>query len=293
MDTQFGNWLMGFIDAEGCFTICRHKNGNFYCGFGLKLRADDFDVLNYIQKKTGIGKIENDKRNNKNDQLRWGIRNKSDAKKLCDIISMFGLRSKKQYDFEIWKNAVDYWHSAFPNNVIYEERHKTMLVFKEEIQNVKKFTSQRPGIQLINDNNFYDWFAGFTDGEGYIGMQITNWGNFAWRFEVSQRTDDGGLIAQINEFLNLGKIMQRTSYANPYSTLRVQKIQDCIKICNILENRMHSKKMRDLIIWKKSLDEKIKTNPSNLILGEFKKQLHEVKTYFSNTMQHEQNSISR
>jgi hypothetical protein len=59
LDDSFGNWLAGFVDAEGCFSICKnHVNSNSHVArFTLSLRDDDVETLHCIVRTTGLGNV--------------------------------------------------------------------------------------------------------------------------------------------------------------------------------------------------------------------------------------------
>jgi hypothetical protein len=59
MDAAFGNWLAGFIDGEGSFTIqsARADMPQFYTRFQIRLRADDRPILEEIRAQLGVGAL--------------------------------------------------------------------------------------------------------------------------------------------------------------------------------------------------------------------------------------------
>ncbi len=44
-DRDFGNWLAGFVDGEGCFYFKRVNQTNLVPAFAIKVRADDPSIL--------------------------------------------------------------------------------------------------------------------------------------------------------------------------------------------------------------------------------------------------------
>ena len=111
MTDEFGYWFSGLVDGEATFTIRQHtRHPNYECSFAISLRDDDFDVLDVVHQTTGIGKLFSVKGyRTTNPQTRWLVRKKSDCLQLVDILDRYPLRTKKQNDFRIWREAVLLW----------------------------------------------------------------------------------------------------------------------------------------------------------------------------------------
>lgn len=116
VDSQFGNWLAGFIDGEGCFFIAavkRHRNdGTHYYTyrpiFTLTLRHDDAPIIEEIIGITGLGGSHYYQPTGPGQRvIRWAVQSKPDTQELCSILTTFRLRAKKQQDFLVWKKAVE------------------------------------------------------------------------------------------------------------------------------------------------------------------------------------------
>lgn len=251
---EFGHWLMGFIDAEGCFRIKQHINKNFHCHFGLKLRDDDKEIIHLIHKKTKLGKIRYLKADKgKNPGVKWEIEKKSDCILFVNLIDSFGLRSKKQQDYKIWKMAVKYWNNNFDNTNKrrIKNRHAIMLKMKNDLQVVKKYDKFRKDIKLKADIGFNFWLSGFSDGEGCFSISKNNWGNYVCEFGIGQRNDDGNLLPKISRILGYGSIHNRYSpgLVQRQRLFRIRKKMDCMKIIDVLKNNLRTKKKRDFKIW--------------------------------------------
>jgi hypothetical protein len=113
LDEGFLNWLAGFIDGEGCFTINRsHHNGrgpmSLNCRFRLHLRDDDAEIIEEIRNRLGFGKVlRSNTRGNRNPSIGFYTHSIGDCKKLRDILLKCPLRAKKARDFKIWSLALD------------------------------------------------------------------------------------------------------------------------------------------------------------------------------------------
>lgn len=107
---DFGHWLAGFIDGEGCFYF--HRSGAAFAPpqFQLKLRDDDRAILEECVERTGLGRIVIHKRKGRsNPQVAWSIIKRADCVALVAILDRFPLRAKKSRDFAIWRQAVELW----------------------------------------------------------------------------------------------------------------------------------------------------------------------------------------
>jgi hypothetical protein len=113
---DFGHWLAGFIDGEGCFIVARaHKRTNFMCRFQLTLRGDDAAILREIRAATGIGQLRtaHDKRKYVGNLcVVWQLQARADCLRLVELLDRFPLRAKKARDYAIWRRAVVVWGTA-------------------------------------------------------------------------------------------------------------------------------------------------------------------------------------
>lgn len=113
IDRDFGNWLAGFIDGEGCFSILNSSYQRAWsCRFAIKLRLDDEPILRECQQRLGIGTIqyEGEDDHGGKPKARWSVHTKGDALKLIEVLDEHPLRAKKARDYVIWREAVVEWH---------------------------------------------------------------------------------------------------------------------------------------------------------------------------------------
>jgi hypothetical protein len=106
-----GAWIAGFVAGEGCFIVS--KTGGI--SFGISLRADDADVLESIRQIMGlpfpISVYSNASRRAQGqragDEVRLYCRNRQVCRaRIIPFFDRFPIRSKKQLDFLIFKEAV-------------------------------------------------------------------------------------------------------------------------------------------------------------------------------------------
>lgn len=113
MDDAFGNWLAGFIDGEGCFTVEITNKRRPCVRFNILVRNDDAAVITEIHRRTGIGKlIFRPARYYKNrvkhalPQIVWRVQRRDECMALVDVLDRYPLRAKKARDYAIWREAV-------------------------------------------------------------------------------------------------------------------------------------------------------------------------------------------
>lgn len=109
MDDGFGHWFAGFTDGEGCFFI-----GNGAAAlprFSLGLRADDWQVLEYVRTQLRIGTVRRRQSapsatRNQKPEARFEVFRAADQMVLLDVFTRYPLRAKKRHQFEAWSVAV-------------------------------------------------------------------------------------------------------------------------------------------------------------------------------------------
>ena len=111
MDTNFGNYIAGLIDGEGCFAINKHTQHKhlaamYYPRFTIHLRADDTPILLQIQKFLSVGKIYFHNNIERNPMVSYQIDNVKDLMKLIEVLDVCPLRAKKAREYAIWRTCV-------------------------------------------------------------------------------------------------------------------------------------------------------------------------------------------
>lgn len=107
----FGDWFAGFSDGEGCLDLQHYVQNECWTGaasFRLKIRFDDFPILNQIRNFLGKGSISRIERDGKNNPrahfLVTGCQNLADF--VIPVLEKYPLRAKKKRDFVLWKEGV-------------------------------------------------------------------------------------------------------------------------------------------------------------------------------------------
>lgn len=110
--SDFGHYLAGLTDGEGCFVIAPNALNAFKCQFLIHLRADDKPLLEWLREQSGLGNLYRGRREKiGGDQpsWRWDVSRRRECLQLVALFEQFPLRSKKARDFALWAQAVRAW----------------------------------------------------------------------------------------------------------------------------------------------------------------------------------------
>jgi hypothetical protein len=115
MDRDFGNWLAGFIDGEGCFCVRTTRVEGYVLDFSIRVRDDERSTLDTIVVETGIGRVRAGRgRRNLQGYIShplaiWAVDTKADCRALANLLTVHPLRAKKRRDFVEWSTALTAW----------------------------------------------------------------------------------------------------------------------------------------------------------------------------------------
>ena len=112
--------LASLADGEGHFAISKQNNGGFRCAFQVKMRHDDDFFLKKFQRVFG-GTLHYTEATRKDGhkrqpQVMWAVATKRGCLDLILIFDAFPLWSKKEHDYEIWREAVIEWEMHSPGD---------------------------------------------------------------------------------------------------------------------------------------------------------------------------------
>ncbi len=120
---DFGHWLSGFVDGEGCFRLrlARHNSNNPrptpVIEFVIKMRADELPILRTIQSYFGCGRMYGQVRDgdtpNANPTQAYKVITAATAHYfVVPHFDRYPLRAKKAGAFPIWRRGVELVHIA-------------------------------------------------------------------------------------------------------------------------------------------------------------------------------------
>jgi|SRR6186713_226587 len=103
--SQFLNWLVGFVDAEGSFILLPNYSGTSVSfRFTIVLHVDDIEILHKIEKTLGVGCVRKDKIRNSAD---FSVYKFEDILRvIIPIFQKFPLQTTKFLDYICFYEAV-------------------------------------------------------------------------------------------------------------------------------------------------------------------------------------------
>lgn len=113
-------------------------------------------------------------------------------------------------------------------------------------------------------DDFGNWFAGFTDGEGCFGIFNRNCENPRTNcvFTINLRVDDRPILEEIRNMLKIGTIHNKppricdTHTTQAQSRFQVHAITECAELVKVFEKYpLRAKKQKDFLIWKQAVAE--------------------------------------
>lgn len=141
-DDQFWSWLAGFSDGEACFALrfSGAKWKSYHPDFIIGLRADDWRILDAIQRRTDIGYTRSvPRRDGDNPQIAWHVTGLADSQALAVGFRLgCGLFAKKRRDFELWAEAVELI-IAFGGGIVRSAATERLGQIKRELHHIKEY----------------------------------------------------------------------------------------------------------------------------------------------------------
>lgn len=109
----------------------------------------------------------------------------------------------------------------------------------------------------VNNNNdnldeeFIEWFRGFTDAEGCFYIKLHKGTQYSFRFIIVLHIDDTKALEYIQKTLGIGTVVQNKNVV----TFTVVKQMDILKIINIFDkNPLNSNKQLNFLAFKKAFE---------------------------------------
>ena len=187
---EFWEWLCGLTDGEANFYI-RRRSGDtpvysFKYSFGV--HVDDKDMLIFIQKTLGIGKVST-----YGSVSKYEVYDLKGTAKIIDIFTKYPfLNSTKLLNFLDYKKAFE----------LYRSSKKISKEVDQEIANLKNgMNKQRTNIQMPESYKPIitpNWLLGFIEGEGSFSVVR----GYGLTFSINQSSKDNALMVAIKNYLN-------------------------------------------------------------------------------------------
>jgi len=263
------NWITGFVDAEGCFSviieILDKNKWRVRTSFEINLHIKDVDILYKIQSFFGVGNVY------LRVEKKIAVYRVSNIEYLRDTIiphfNNYPLITQKSIDFNLWCKVIQ---------IILNKEHLnnkgflTILSYYASINRgiSKKVLKYYPNIKPVirssvilpkNLNPF--WVSGFVSGDGGFSIIIRPSESYilkqqvSCRLQITQHIRDIELMNLFSKFFNCGSVYvrlnssQRCDFVVQDIKLLLNKIIPHFDLYPIL-----NLKYKDYICFKKVLD---------------------------------------
>lgn len=150
-----GDYVAGFIDGEGCFTIVisKHKTKKLKVDarlhFQIELRDDDSEILHYIRDTLGCGRLYHlsYERYGWKPHTKFQISPIKDlSDKLIPFLTRYPLRAKKRHSFLLFQKAV---------KIVLAKEHLTeegILKLREIRSKMNKYSKKYQASARVREN---------------------------------------------------------------------------------------------------------------------------------------------
>ena len=249
---NFYQWLVGFTDGDGSFTIYRQisKTGQPMWSFFYKINQSNYNlrVLYYIKKELGYGSVQVENNRNMAD---FRIRDKDIIKKVIfPIFDKYPLLTSKYFNYMKFKKAYEIYTNSEISN---EEKDELLLKLKNKVLPINYISPvwQKVNNEIKNTNDAKIimskfWLIGFTEAKGsfYLVQKETSW--LVHAFEITQKLD---LIVLSSIAHILGISVKKKK---KYDTVVTTNSRAILNIINYFKNSMKGMKALEYRIWSQS-----------------------------------------
>jgi LAGLIDADG endonuclease len=143
MKNDFGHWLAGFADGEGCFSVSVYyphsSSVQITPSFIIQLRADDRPILTEIQREIGVGTVYRvNLTGNRGTNYKLIVQGWRQCLQIVNLFDRFPLRAKKARDFEVWREIVIYMSKTGQRNGAGVRDIRPILRWKKKMERQRR-----------------------------------------------------------------------------------------------------------------------------------------------------------
>lgn len=246
------NWVTGFVDAEGSFSMSIFKSKTAAIGwtiepcFIITLHIKDIELLNKIQLFFGVGVVSTIGSKG----ARYRVRSRDGLKTIISHFNKYPLQTTKIHNFVSFCYILDLMNQKYHTNV--EGFLKLVSLINKlnnplsssllnslsslgELPNVDfELTSKESisGPPATNEKLDPWWISGFTTGEGSFTYFTRNRKkasgemvkDYTLAYEVSQRSDSMHVLDLIAKTFECGKVYSETRGVSKYRLVTKDQI---------------------------------------------------------------------
>jgi Cytochrome C and Quinol oxidase polypeptide I/LAGLIDADG endonuclease len=224
--TEFLQWLIGFAEGEGSFTIA--KRGDLY--FVITQSTKDVNVLNYIMNSLGFGKVI--KQSEKSNTHRFIIQDRAH-------LVLISLLFNGNMVFPTRANRLNTFLSALNEKCLKHGENIIIPIYATVLPTLRDY-----------------WLAGITDGEGSFTCSILSNSPTAYRFRyiLTQKHEANRNVLQhivnlFNQINASGAVVNHS--VDTVGEIRVNGIKNCSNLFNYFdEYTLKTNKANSYRKWK-------------------------------------------
>ena len=244
---NFHQWLVGFTDGDGSFSIIRVAEGKWTLFFIIGQSSYNLRALYFIKKQLGVGSVHVEA----NSKADFRIRDrKVIGSVILPIFDKYPLLTSKHYDYLKFKKA---YKILTDPNLSTKEKDSLLLELKS-----KKVPTDyiSPAWEKLNYkvNDTHDaklvmskyWLVGLTEAEGSFYLVSKEPTRIVHAFEITQKLDIIVLKA-IAHILGIS-----TSEKKTYNTVVTTNSRSIANIIEYYSNTMKGMKAVEFKIWARS-----------------------------------------
>lgn len=249
---NFYQWLVGFVDGDGSFTITNQKSktGKIKWNLFFKISQSNYNlrVLYYIKKELGYGSVQIETIRNMAD---FRIRDREIINKVIfPIFDKYPLLTSKYYDYSKFKKAYEILEDK---SLSVDVKNNLLLELKKEIKS-NNYISPRWEIVNYCIKSTDDaklimskyWLIGFTEAEGSFYIVKKSSTRLVHAFEITQKLDVI-VLESIAHILGISVNSKKT-----YNTVVTTNSRAINNIIEYYKNTMKGMKALEYRVWARS-----------------------------------------
>jgi len=249
LNDWFEQWLVGFTDGDGNFSI-NYQQGKWGLGFKLTQSRYNLRVLYYVKKELGVGSVTKD-----NTKGQFFIRDRKVIEdKLLPIFEKYPLLTTKHFDYIKLKKALYILNDV---NLSKEDKSEKLLILKNTKPPVNYKAPVWSNVNLplksvncIKHIMSKPWVVGFIEAEGSFYLTSKNSTRIVHGFGLTQKLNSI-VLESIGLILHLPNSVKYKELHNYYilDTTNSRAIENIIEY---FHNTMKGIKSAEYRIWARS-----------------------------------------
>ena len=120
------------------------------------------------------------------------------------------------YKLDVSKINLNLLNSQNNNTTISDVRSTTKLMDIQSAENCKGFSETTRQLPDLEEDKFWNWFAGIVDGDGNFDIRLGQNKRVLKQIRIKLHNRDMRILTRIQDFLHIGRI--RADKKKPYST---------------------------------------------------------------------------